>query len=78
MCISYSGRCLLSSYLNKRSANQGLCTQVCRWGFAIAEKKRKGQYFVLDEDKYGTYILNSKDLCLIDYLKQLQEIGVIK
>ena len=76
MCISYSGRCLLSSFLNKRSANQGLCTQVCRWGFAIAEKKRENEYFVLEEDKYGTYILNSKDLCLIDYLKQIEEAGV--
>ncbi len=76
MCIAYSGRCLLSSFINQRSANQGLCTQVCRWGFAISEQKHQGQWFQLQEDDYGSYILNSKDLCLIDYLDQLQTAGI--
>jgi len=76
MCIAYSGRCLLSSFLNDRDANAGKCTQVCRWGFAIAEKKRKGSYYDLIEDNYGSYILNSKDLCLIDYIQKLKSIGV--
>ena len=76
MCIAYSGRCLLSAFINDRSANQGLCTQVCRWGFAISEKKHQGQWFELQEDNYGSYLLNSKDLCLLEHLHQLQEAGV--
>ncbi len=76
MCIAYSGRCLLSAFINDRSANQGACTQVCRWGFAISERKHEGQWFELQEDDYGSYILNSKDLCLLDYLSQLEAIGV--
>ncbi len=76
MCIAYSGRCLLSAFINDRSANQGLCTQVCRWGFAISEKKHQGQWFELQEDSYGSYLLNSKDLCLLEYLAQLEQAGV--
>ena len=76
MCIAYSGRCLLSAFINERSANQGICTQVCRWGFAISEKKHEGQWFELQEDNYGSYVLNSKDLCLLDYLQELENIGV--
>ncbi len=76
MCIAYSGRCLLSAFINERGANQGVCTQVCRWGFAISEKKHSGQWFELQEDDYGSYVLNSKDLCLLDYLQELENIGI--
>ena len=76
MCISYSGRCLLSSFLNNRSANQGYCTQPCRWEYGLAEKTRPNEFFSLDEDEYGTYILNSKDLCLIDRLQEIIDAGL--
>lgn len=79
MCISYSGRCLLSSYLTGRDGNRGACTQACRWEYDIyklGEQKRPGEFFDLEEDEHGTYVMNSKDLCLIEYLPQLLEAGV--
>ena len=76
MCISYSGRCLLSSFLNNRSANQGYCTQPCRWEYGLAEKTRPNEFFSLEEDKYGSYILNSKDLCLLDKLCEIMDAGL--
>ena len=71
LCISYSGRCLLSTYLNSRSANQGDCSQPCRWSYALCEEKRPGQYFPLEEDDRGSYVLNSRDLCLLPQLPVL-------
>ncbi len=76
MCMSYSGRCLLSSFLNNRSANRGYCTQPCRWEYHLIEQTRPGEYFQIEEDKYGSYILNSKDLCLIDRLSEIMEAGI--
>lgn len=76
MCVSYSGRCLLSALLNQRSANQGLCTQPCRWSYRLVEEKRPGQYFPITEDSRGTYIFNSKDLCLISELDRLLDLGI--
>ncbi len=76
MCMAYSGRCLLSSYLTGRRANLGDCTQPCRWQYRLEEEKRPGEYFAIEEDGHGSYIFNSKDLCLIDYLPQLMEAGV--
>ncbi len=76
MCISYSGRCLLSAAMTDRSANQGACSHPCRWNYALMEEKRPGEYFPVYEDGRGTYIMNSKDLCLIEYLDQLQQAGV--
>ena len=76
MCMSYSGRCLLSSFLNRRSANRGNCTQPCRWKFNLMEETRPGEYFPIEEDKYGTYILNSKDLCLFDRLAEIKKSGI--
>ena len=76
MCMSYSGRCLLSSFLNGRDANQGFCTQPCRWGYKLVEPTRPNQEFPIEEDDYGTYILNSKDLCLFDRLEEIISAGV--
>lgn len=76
MCVSFSGRCLLSSYLVNRDANRGECAQPCRWGYHLMEEKRDGQYFPIFEDDGGTYILNSKDLCMIDHIDKLAEAGV--
>jgi len=76
MCISYSGRCLLSNYFAGRDSNRGECVQTCRWEYAISEKNRKGEYFPIQEDERGTYILNSKDLCMISHLKELFDAGV--
>lgn len=79
MCISYSGRCLLSAYLTGRDGNRGACTQACRWEYdmyKLGERKRPGEYFDLEEDEHGTYVMNSKDLCLIEYLPQLLQAGV--
>ena len=73
MCVSYSGRCLLSSYMAGRDANQGDCAQPCRWKYALMEEKRPGQYFEVYEDNSGSYILNSKDLNLIKHIPQLLE-----
>ena len=76
MCISYSGRCLLSSVMSGRNANKGECTQPCRWNYAIVEETRPGEYFPVMEDKNGTFIFNSKDLCLLTYLPELVGAGV--
>ncbi|GAV24442.1 peptidase U32 [Carboxydothermus islandicus] len=76
MCISYSGRCLLSSYLTGRDANRGDCAQVCRWPFHLYEEKAPGQFFPIEEDERGSYIFNSYDLSLIEDLPKLVEIGI--
>ena len=76
MCIAYSGRCLLSDYRTGRSSNRGECVQACRWNYEIREKGSSGQFMEMQEDERGTYILNSKDLCLIDYIKELADAGV--
>ncbi|HEX3014759.1 MAG TPA: U32 family peptidase [Desulfobacteria bacterium] len=76
MCMSYSGRCLLSNYLAGRDANRGECAQPCRWGYALAEEKRPGQYFPLEEDTRGTYIFNSYDLSLLEHIPELVELGL--
>lgn len=76
MCVSFSGRCLLSQYLVNRDANRGECAQPCRWGYHLMEEKRPGQYFPVFEDEQGTYILNAKDLCMIDHIDKLAEAGV--
>jgi len=76
LCISYSGRCLLSSYMTGRDANQGTCAHPCRYSYALVEEKRPGQYFPVEEDERGTYIFNSKDLCLLEMLPQLVAAGV--
>jgi putative protease len=76
MCISYSGRCLLSSAMTGRDANKGECTQPCRWNYAIVEETRPGEYFPIKEDEGGSYIFNSKDLCLIEQLPELVQSGV--
>ena len=76
MCIAYSGRCLLSAVLTGRSGNQGACTQPCRWSYDLVERTRPDQQFPLEEDERGTYLFNSKDLCLIEYLRELEEAGI--
>ena len=76
MCISYSGRCLLSNYLALRDSNRGSCAQPCRWNYAVVEEKRPGQYLPVREDEHGTYIFNSRDLCMIEHLPALIESGV--
>ncbi|MEG3071371.1 MAG: U32 family peptidase [Candidatus Syntrophopropionicum ammoniitolerans] len=76
MCISYSGRCLLSNYLTGRDANRGDCAQSCRWQYALVEQKRPGEYFPIEEDQRGSYILGSKDLCLIEHIPALARAGV--
>ena len=76
MCISYSGRCLLSNYMTGRDANRGDCSQACRWKYSIQEENRPGEYYPIEEDGSGTYIMNSKDLCLIDELDKLIEAGI--
>lgn len=76
MCISYSGRCLLSNFLTGRDGNCGECVQACRWEYLITTKDRKGEAYEIQEDERGTYILNSKDLNMLEHLKQLQEAGV--
>ena len=76
MCISYSGRCLLSNFMIERDANQGMCAHPCRWKYALVEEQRPGQYYPIEEDDRGTYILNSRDLCMIEYIPQLVESGL--
>lgn len=76
MCMSYSGRCLMSAFLNNRPANSGFCTQPCRWSYRLVEEKRPGQYFPVQEDSRGTYIFNSKDLCLIEEIGGLVSLGI--
>lgn len=76
MCISYSGRCLLSHFLTGRDANQGACTHPCRWKYSVVEEKRPGEYFPVEEDDRGTYIFNSKDLCMVDHIPELIDAGI--
>ena len=76
MCISYSGRCLLSNFMAGRDANRGACTHPCRWKYALVEEQRPGQYYPIEEDQYGSYIMNSRDLCMIDRIPDLAEAGV--
>ena len=76
MCISYSGRCLLSNYFTGRDANQGACTHPCRWKYAVMEESRPGEYLPVYENERGTYIFNSKDLCMIEYIPELIDAGI--
>ena len=76
MCISYSGRCLLSNYFTGRDANQGACTHPCRWKYAVVEEKRPGEYLPVYENERGTYIFNSKDLCMIEYIPEIVASGI--
>ena len=76
MCVSYSGRCLLSNYMTGRDSNRGACAQPCRYQYALMEEKRPGEYFPVFEDGKGTYILNSRDMCMIDHLQDLMDAGV--
>lgn len=76
MCISYSGRCLLSNYFNGRDANRGECVQACRWQYELREKSKNGEFFPIEEDERGSYILNSKDLNMIEYIDEMAEAGV--
>ena len=76
MCISYSGRCLLSNYFTGRDANLGACTHPCRWKYAVVEETRPGEYMPVYENERGTYIFNSKDLCMIEHIPELVEAGI--
>jgi putative protease len=76
MCISYSGRCLLSNFMVGRDANRGECTHPCRWNYQLMEAKRPGEYFPIYEDDRGSYIFNSKDLCMIEHIPSLVESGI--
>lgn len=76
MCISYSGRCLLSSFLAGRDANQGACTHPCRWKYSVVEEKRPGEYMPVYENERGTYIFNSKDLCMIEHIPEMIDAGI--
>lgn len=76
MCVSYSGRCLLSNYMTGRDSNRGACAQPCRYQYALMEEKRPGEYFPVFEDEKGTYIMNSRDMCMIDHLDELCDAGI--
>ena len=76
MCVSYSGRCLLSNYMTGRDSNRGACAQPCRYQYALMEEKRPGEYFPIEEDEKGTYILNSRDMCMIDHLDDVMDAGI--
>ncbi len=76
MCISYSGRCLLSNFMIERDANRGQCAHPCRWKYSLVEEQRPGEYFPIEEDERGTYILNSRDLCMIEHIPELVEAGI--
>lgn len=76
MCVSYSGRCLLSNYMTGRDSNRGACAQPCRYQYALMEEKRPGEYFPVFEDEKGTYILNSRDMCTIEHLQDLMDAGI--
>lgn len=76
MCVSYSGRCLLSNYMTGRDSNRGQCAQPCRYQYALMEEKRPGEYFPVFEDEKGTYIMNSRDMCMIDHIPELMDAGV--
>lgn len=77
MCISYSGRCLLSNFMTSRDANRGMCAHPCRWNYALMEEKRPGEYYPVEEDERGTYVFNSKDLCMIEHIPELIESGAL-
>lgn len=77
MCISYSGRCLLSNFMIERDANRGACAHPCRWKYSLVEEKRPGEYYPVEEDDRGTYILNSRDLCMIEHIPQIVESGIM-
>lgn len=77
MCISYSGRCLLSNYLNGRDSNRGECVQACRWSYELREKNKGGDYYPIEEDERGSYILNSKDLNMIGHVDEMVKAGVV-
>lgn len=76
MCVSFSGRCLLSAFMTGRNANKGECAQPCRWKYHLVEEKRPGDYYELSEGDGGSYILNAKDMCMIEHLKELKDAGV--
>jgi putative protease len=76
MCISYSGRCLLSNFMVERDANRGMCAHPCRWKYALVEEQRPGEYYPIEEDQRGTYILNSRDLCMIEHMPELINAGI--
>ena len=76
MCVSYSGRCLLSNYMTGRDSNRGQCAQPCRYQYALMEEKRPGEYFPVFEDEKGTYIMNSRDMCMIDHLDDIMDAGI--
>lgn len=76
MCISYSGRCLLSNYFTGRDANQGACTHPCRWNYAVMEESRPGEYFPVYENERGTFLFNSKDLCMVEHIQELLSAGI--
>ena len=76
MCISYSGRCLLSNFMIDRDANRGQCAHPCRWKYKLVEEQRPGEYYPVEEDTRGTYILNSKDLCMLEHIPQLAQAGI--
>ena len=76
MCVSYSGRCLLSNYMTGRDSNRGACAQPCRYQYALMEEKRPGEYFPVFEDEKGTYIMNARDMCTIDHLQDLMDAGI--
>ncbi|MBQ2003830.1 MAG: U32 family peptidase, partial [Peptococcaceae bacterium] len=76
MCISYSGRCLLSNYMTERDSNQGQCAQACRWNYNLVEEKRPNEFYPIQEDERGTYVFNSQDLCLLPHLKDLVDAGI--
>jgi putative protease len=77
MCIAYSGRCLLSSFMANRDSNRGMCTQSCRWKYAVMEELRPGQYMPIAEDDRGSYIFSSKDLCMIEHIPEIIESGIV-
>ncbi|MEI3500849.1 MAG: U32 family peptidase [Anaerovoracaceae bacterium] len=76
MCISYSGRCLMSNFMTVRDANRGACAHPCRWNYSLMEEKRPGEYFPVEEDQRGTYVFNSKDLCMIGHIPEMVEAGI--
>ena len=76
MCISYSGRCLISQYMTGRDANHGACAQPCRWNYSLMEEKRPGEFFPVEEDSRGTYLYNSKDMCMIEHIPEMIEAGI--
>jgi len=76
MCVAYSGRCLISAYLNDRDANRGHCTQPCRWNYALTERMRPGKYLPIEEDAHGTYLMSSQDLMMLEHLDEVRDAGV--